>query len=307
MRSSALPIARQPAYPVVHVLAWSTVLLASILPDVLFAELAGAVPGWLTPAKLFGAATFLVVSLIWVSARPLRLLAVVLLVLLSLDWLVPRAFAALPGWADWLSGASPFVRVLLPVQAPRLALTLVMTSLLWLLYRDRRQFYFVLGDLAAVAAPIPLIMTRPNTWRFLGPFLSVALAAGLGVFMLVFGAPPSTATLAAALPLFPLVLLFAALNAYGEELSYRAALLAPLAGALGPHPALLLTAAYFGLQHYYGMPYGVLGVLMSAAVGWLMGKAMLETRGFFWAWCIHFCMDVAAFSFIALGLVSPGG
>jgi hypothetical protein len=80
-----------------------------------------------------------------------------------------------------------------------------------------------------------------------------------------------------------------------------------LEGAVGPRQALLITAAFFGVMHYYGMPYGWLGVVMSAAVGWLMGKSMLETRGFFWAWWIHLCMDIAAFSFIAMGTVTPGG
>jgi len=41
--------------------------------------------------------------------------------------------------------------------------------------------------------------------------------------------------------------------------------------------------------------------------GWLMGKSLLEMRGFFWAWFIHFWMDVAVFLFIALGSVTPGG
>jgi hypothetical protein len=41
-------------------------------------------------------------------------------------------------------------------------------------------------------------------------------------------------------------------------------LLSPLENVLGPTPALLLTAAYFGMQHCYGTPYGVLGVVISA-------------------------------------------
>jgi membrane protease YdiL (CAAX protease family) len=152
-----------------------------------------------------------------------------------------------------------------------------------------------------------MIMTRPNSWRVLGPFLSVALPGGLMVFMVVFGERPSYALWLAALPLAPWVLLFAAMNGYGEELSYRAALLSGLEPALGSRQALLITAVFFGIMHYYGVPYGVLGVVMSAAVGWLMGKAMVETRGFFWSWCMHTCLDIAAFTFIAMGTVRAGG
>jgi hypothetical protein len=71
--------------------------------------------------------------------------------------------------------------------------------------------------------------------------------------------------------------------------------------------ALLVTATYFGISHYYGVPYGILGCIMAFIPGWLMGKAMLETRGFFWAWMIHFSMDVVIFIFVAMGSVVPGG
>jgi hypothetical protein len=30
----------------------------------------------------------------------------------------------------------------------------------------------------------------------------------------------------------------------------------------------------------------VIGVLMAWFLGWLLGKAMVETQGFFWPWCI---------------------
>jgi hypothetical protein len=46
---------------------------------------------------------------------------------------------------------------------------------------------------------------------------------------------------------------------------------------------------------------------MSTFLGWMLGKAMLETRGFFWAWFIHFWQDVAIFSFMAIGAVTAGG
>jgi Type II CAAX prenyl endopeptidase Rce1-like len=71
--------------------------------------------------------------------------------------------------------------------------------------------------------------------------------------------------------------------------------------------SVLITSVYFGIAHYYGVPYGIVGVVMSFIPGWLMGKSMQKTRGFTWAWFIHFCMVVVVFSFIALGTVTPGG
>lgn len=54
-------------------------------------------------------------------------------------------------------------------------------------------------------------------------------------------------------------------------------------------------------------PYGVVGVVMAGFLGWMLCKAMLETKGFFWSWFIHFWQDAAIFAFIAVGSITPGG
>jgi membrane protease YdiL (CAAX protease family) len=105
----------------------------------------------------------------------------------------------------------------------------------------------------------------------------------------------------------PWILLFAATNAFGEEMLYRSALLAPTHKVLGGEQAILLTATFFGIGHYYGVPYGITGVLLAGFFGWVLGWAMLETRGFFWPWMIHMVTDVVIFSFIAMGAVTAGG
>ena len=103
------------------------------------------------------------------------------------------------------------------------------------------------------------------------------------------------------------ILVLASMNAFGEELLYRASLIATLEDVAGPVHAVALAAVVFGLGHFYGVPYGVAGVLMSGFLGWLLGKSMVETRGFFWAWFIHCLQDVLIFSFMAMSLVTPGG
>jgi membrane protease YdiL (CAAX protease family) len=106
--------------------------------------------------------------------------------------------------------------------------------------------------------------------------------------------------------MLPMVLLLAAMNAFSEEMTYRASLLAGLEPTLGWRQSLWITALFFGLGHYFGVPYGPLGVAMSTFLGWILGKAMLETRGFFWAWFIHFLQDVLIFSFMAAGSIATG-
>jgi len=114
-------------------------------------------------------------------------------------------------------------------------------------------------------------------------------------------------SLVQALPLLPVVLLLALMNSFSEEMNYRASQLAVLQGVLSNPHALLITAAYFGIGHYYGVPYGIVGVLMAGILGWLLGKSMLETKGSFWAWFIHFLQDVMIFSFMAIGSIVAGG
>jgi membrane protease YdiL (CAAX protease family) len=236
----------------------------------------------------------------------LWLFAAVLLAVHLLDWGVPQFYRYL-GYERWLSGAGSFVRDVGSVQIPRLTTGLLLVPIMLLLTGSLDRFFLVKGQLGAPAAPIPLIMTRPSTWRTLGPAIAGAMCLGLVVFTVAFGSLPPLAALGGVAPLLPFVLLFALANSFGEEMIYRAPWLAALAGPVGPTQALLMTAVYFGLGHFYGVPYGIVGVVMAFIPGWLMGKSMLETRGFAWAWFIHFCMDAVIFSFLALAAITPGG
>ena len=151
-----------------------------------------------------------------------------------------------------------------------------------------------------------LPIRKPIAWSRLGPPMAFVIALGTLTFVLVAGRPEIDRIRAAA-PLLPLILMFAAANAFSEEFSYRASLLATLRSAVGDRHALLLTAVFFGLAHYYGVPYGAVGVCMSGCLGYVLGRAMLESEGMLWPWFIHFLQDVVIFSFLAIGAVRPGG
>jgi len=53
-----------------------------------------------------------------------------------------------------------------------------------------------------------------------------------------------------------------------------------------------VSAILFGSVHYWGSPGGILGVLVAGFLGWFLTKSILETKGIFWAWWIHFLQDV---------------
>jgi hypothetical protein len=248
----------------------------------------------------------LLASLLWNRLRSLWLFAAVLLAVYLLEGSVGRFFQSL-NYKSWLAGASPFIQNIGSVQIPRLATGILLVLIMLALMGRFKRFFLVRGKLDAQAAPIPLITSKPVSWRILGPAIAGAMCLGLLVFILAFGSLPSLQSLKGILPLLPFVLLFALVNSFGEEMLYRAPWLGALEGPLGPAQALLITAVYFGIGHFYGVPYGIVGVILAFIPGWLMGKSMLETRGFSWAWFIHFCMDVVIFFFIALGSVIPGG
>jgi membrane protease YdiL (CAAX protease family) len=287
-------------------IAWAVTLLVSLLPDILFRELTGSLPAWLYWAKLGLVIALLLASLVWKNLRPLWLFSAVLLTVYLLEGLVGQFFQSL-NYSAWLRNASPFVKDIGSVQIPRATTSLLLVLIMLVLMRRPGRFFLVKGKLDALAAPIPLLFGKPVKWSILGPAVAGAMCLGLLVFIFAFGSLPSLQALKGVAPLLPFVLLFAIVNSFGEEMLYRAPWLGALEGPAGPAQALLITAVYFGIGHFYGVPYGILGVILAFIPGWLMGKSMLETRGFTWAWFIHFCMDVVIFFFIALGSVNPGG
>ena len=286
--------------------AWVTTLLVSQLPDIFFKELIGDLPAWSFGAKVSLIVALLLVSLLWKNLRALWLFFAVLLAVYLLEWGVAQFYQSL-SYTTWFAGAKSFVKEVGAVQIQRTTTAILLVLVMLVLVHRFDRFFFVKGKLDAQAAPIPLIMNKPSSWRTLGPAIAGAMCLGLLVFIFAFGSLPSSSELKNVLPLLPFVLIFAASNAFGEEMIYRAPWLCALENPIGSVQALLITAVYFGIAHFYGVPYGVLGVIMAFIPGWLMGKAMLETRGFFWAWFIHFCMDMVIFYFLALGSVTPGG
>ncbi len=107
-----------------------------------------------------------------------------------------------------------------------------------------------------------------------------------------------------ALPLTPVVILIAVINAFNEEFTLRAAPISELFSVVGKKQALMITTLFFGLGHFYGVPSGLLGVLLASFLGWFLGKSMIETKGFFWAWFIHFLPDAFIFTFFAISAVT---
>lgn len=297
-------ILAKPANRLILAIAWAVTLLASALPAILLREITGVVPDWLLLAQIAGLSTLFLLTFLWGPIRPLRAYFVVIIVLYLAGWMLQTWLGGSALWKSLFSD-SIFISSMFGIQILRVGAALIMVACLLLIKKRISAFFLVRGNLSARAEPIPLIMTHPESWTKLGGILALAISMGTLVFLLLAGRP-SLETLAKAAPFLPFVLLFAAMNSFSEEMSYKASFLAVLHDVAGKDQSLLMTAAYFGIGHYYGVPYGLVGVLMAGVLGWLLGKAMLETRGFAWAWLIHFLQDVLIFSFMAIGSVSAG-
>jgi membrane protease YdiL (CAAX protease family) len=304
MNSDPRQSSSQPRPAALLATLWIVTLLLSILPEIFFRELTGEIPAWLVGAKVALLALAIILSFAWQAIRPIRQYFVVLLVLNLANW-VTGLIAQTPQWQTWFSGTS-FTALLGETQILRFGVALVMIATMLIIKQSRSEFFLVKGQLDAPAEPVRFLFEQPMPWTRFGVILSLVISLGTLVFLVIAGRP-SLGMLLAVAPLLPLVLLFAGMNAFSEEMSYRAAPLATLHDKVGKSQALLVTAAYFGIWHYYGVPYGLVGVVMAGILGWLLGKSMLETKGFSWAWFIHFLQDVMIFSFMAIGSVVAGG
>ena len=287
------------------VTAWLVTLLVSTLPAIILDEFFHLQPGWLFPARLAVLALALGASLFWKPIRPLWQVFLVFLLLFLAEY-ASGLLGGIPEWKAWFVDRGGFTLGMLGTQLLRILVAFFMVGVMLLLRRRFAEFYLVKGDLAAEAAPIPVLMSKPASWKKLGVILAVCITGGTLLFLILAGRP-SLQSLRAVLPMLPMILLLAAMNAFSEEMNYRAAVLGTLKGVLSGSQAVMLAAVLFGLGHYYGVPYGILGVVMAWFLGWLLGKAMIETGGVCWAWFIHFLQDVAIFSFMAIGSITAGG
>jgi membrane protease YdiL (CAAX protease family) len=296
---------RLPSAEDIAVVAWAAALLASSLTLILWRELASGEPSWWHWVPAAGLTILLALTYVSGATRPLRGYVVILGLTFFLGFgggwrwgLIPLVRSS-PLWIDGVKRAPWAISA---IATHLLRLTPALSVLTFLLVRGRslRDVFLARGDIGAPALPSRLLgMKSPKPWTRLGSTFAVVFCAGTLSF-LVLVTRPSPDMLLRALPLLPASLLIAALNAFNEEFLLRAAPLSELVPAVGERQALLITTAFFGLGHFYGIPNGVVGVALSGFLGWFLGKSILETRGFFWAWLIHFLQDVIIFTFLAM-------
>ncbi len=143
-----------------------------------------------------------------------------------------------------------------------------------------------------------------TTWQTLGPVLAIAFTIGTAMLM-SFNVSANHGTIDGTFfKLFPLAILFAATNAWTEEVLGRFVVVAGLSGKIRPGIICWISAVIFGIPHFFGTPSGVFGVVMSGLLGWLLAKSVIETKSLGWALLIHFLQDLMIFG--AGGMIIAG-
>jgi hypothetical protein len=282
--------------------AWAVILLISAFPDILLDKLTGGIPTGLTFIKMGFLFALILAAWFWKELRPLRNIFITLFAFLGLSELRLHINFTLPA-LQALFGSSVFDVRMQAEQTGKLAVSLVMILLLLGLGYKRQDFFLTRGNLRAPIQPVPLLgFPKRDPWPWFGLQWAVYIALTLGVIQYLSLRPGSTQMLQV-LPFLPSILFYAALNAFNEEITYRSPMLATLEPVGGSQQALWMAAYFFGIAHYFGTPGGILGGIASIFMGWILGKGMVETRGFFWTWWIHFLSDVVIFSFLTVALL----
>lgn len=292
--------------PVV-IVAWSAVLAAS-LPNIILREVFDHTPSDALEVAIPGSVAVLglVLAFLHPAVRPLREFFVLLIALIGIQWVVYTQIGRTAPIQGWLNDPSFAVQAL-SEQLLRTLVAAAMIGVLLVLRKRPAAFFLTAGDTKALVEPMRGLPLKPTErWNRFGLKLAIFISLGTLVFLVIAGRP-SVELVVRVLPLLPVVLVIAALNAFNEEVTFKASFLSVLEHPAGRQQSLLLMAAFFGIGHYYGVPNGIVGVLMAGVLGWVLGKSMLETRGMFWAWFIHFCQDVLIFAFIAGGVIASGG
>ena len=276
---------------------WGVSLLAIGLLQAAADLLGATAPTWLPNLGVLLALGMLMVSVVWTPLRPFRGYWVVLLLMQPAihPGLWPTAIIA----GDVrLAGAPPGIG---GEMIRELCLALVMIVALIAVGYRRDRSYLTVGHWRAPAVPVRWLFDRPISWARLGPISGLLIALGTLAFVWIGGEAPLVGRVIAVLPT---VLLLATLNAFSEEVTFRAGPLATLRDVMGDRQAVLLVATLFAVPHYFGVPYGLIGVGMAWVFAWWVTKSMLETRGMLWAWFIHLLQDVVIFSFLLAGAVA---
>jgi len=184
---------------------------------------------------------------------------------------------------------------LIKFQSLQLILATVVLFFVYWLNPENFAYFFRVGDVNAHISKISWLgISGTETWLQIALTLGIFITLGTSLFMFI-----QVKKTGARFKLIPALLfwsvVFSAMNAFSEEAIFRIGIVSPLHGIFSTSIVILISGIVFGVPHYFGMPKGIVGVLMAGFLGWLLAMSLVETQGLLIAWAIHFVQDVVIF------------
>lgn len=190
-------------------------------------------------------------------------------------------------------------------QVTTLALSLVIILIIAFLTRFQSLRLLSVTRIDGEVHPEPWIgiSTRnKDTWKTLGRNMAIVISVVTAI-AIYFQVYRNGVIQSLTLGSFLLILTYALTNSFVEEVTFRHAFASIVEyHNLNPYLSKALSALIFGSVHYLGTPGKIPGVLLAGFLGWFLSKSIHETKGFFWAWLIHFLQDVIIMTALFLTL-----
>ncbi len=190
-------------------------------------------------------------------------------------------------------------------QVTTLALSLVIILIIALLTRFQSLRLLSVTRIDGEVHPEPWIgiSTRnKDTWKTLGRNMAIVISVVTAI-VIYFQVYRNGVIQSLTLGSFLLILVYALTNSFVEEVTFRHTFASIVEyHNLNPYLSKALSALIFGGVHYLGTPGKIPGVLLAGFLGWFLSKSIHETKGFFWAWLIHFLQDVIIMTALFLTL-----
>ena len=199
----------------------------------------------------------------------------------------------------FFDGLSEAINKQMVYQPITLGGTAIFLFILYLTKKDVFVTYFRKGNLSASVIPEPyvgIVPKKEENWSHIGRNFAVVISLVTATVIYFQILKSSDATATDMLQTLPFALLFALSNSFVEESITRVGMVVVCKDLLSDRVIAMLSGAVFGSIHFFGNPGGVTGMIVAGFLGWLLCKSILETKGIFWAWFIHFLQDVIIFS-----------
>lgn len=199
----------------------------------------------------------------------------------------------------------PFVNGMAKYQIFALCVALIALLATLLLNAESKELLQI-GQLSIAATKEKWLgINGRSSWLSNGLQLLVFISLATAIFMFL-GVKHTNSLSNFRWSFVPIVLLFSLSNSLAEEIIFRFTIVGGLSGHYPKLTILLMSAILFGLPHYFGFPSGIIGVIMSGLLGYILCKATIETQGLSIAWGIHFVQDVIIFMALMMMNVKTG-